>query len=190
MMVLIYYSASIILGFILGIYYKNRQISTEERKFTQQVEDIFSNVLSNVRKGRLKFSKRFNKYVHFKCGKYFVVYTIDNCQLSIFQGEICIALSNQIDPKITNEISDFIEHEFSKEINDVVEVDGNLISKNCFPNINNSQKWEDSFLNKIEDENNKKENKLNLDHILDKISDTGYETLTEIEKEFLKNFSK
>ena len=67
-------------------------------------------------------------------------------------------------------------------INDVVYLQNNIIDRQTYMRLTSNEKFETK--KKV------KKNILTLDGVLDKINIVGYDNLTDLEKEFLKNCSK
>ena len=181
--VVVTYVVGLAMGFFLGV----KWIVHQERKATQsikkKIEDIFINIKDNIQ--TMSFKQRIHQFAHFTIDKYTVVYIMDKKELAIFEGENCIAISNQLErSNIPIDIMKFIDDNFKKQINEeIINVNGYIVSKNFIKNM----PVEKSDIDKLIESN---KSKLSLDEVLDKISHTGMEGLTTEEKEFLNNYGK
>jgi hypothetical protein len=167
----------IVIGFLAGIRYisfLNKKRDTEYRKRT---EKLFTEVTS----GDLIFYRVINNIVELYAQnkKYKVFYMINKRELCIFEDDLCIAISSSISKELTDKIIDTIDKKFKKEINDVIVINGQTVSKKYLETIANPSDIENII--------NKNKSKLSVDDILDKINKFGKESLTEEELIFLKN---
>lgn len=197
-------------GFISGLlffialdniskYYKNKKI-------TKDVADQFSELLNNLRVGKTKFTSRVNDviYIETKLKDWKdvkIILLLDKQMVCIFKEEKCLYTSDLIETNLKTEIIQEIYNIYSNDIDDTIDVMGYKVSKNDFKNKINEIRENFSFnLNDMldQDENasdvdkiiNENDNKLDLNDILDKINDNGYESLSEYEKTFLDHISK
>ena len=170
----------IVIGFYTGVkwvFYQTKKVSDDIKK---GIEKIFIDIKSNIK--TMTFKQRIHQFSHFNLGKYTIVYIMDKKEIAIFEEETCVAISNQLDSKIPNDIIKFIDEHFTKEINDdVINVQGYIVSKNFIKKME-----EPSDISKIIESN---KTKYSLDDILDKISSNGINKLTKEEQEFLKGYS-
>jgi len=175
-----------IIAFLIGIYLGTElllfTIKRANKKSQDKIETIFVSILNNIKS--IKFSQRVHHYVQFKVEKYLLVYILDKKELAIFDGESCIANSTQIDKQISDKLIKYLDSNFKKEINDdLIDVGGYFVSQSYIDEVNKSFTEMD-----LSDENYEEE--LNLDDILDKINNSGINSLTEKELEFLNNWGK
>jgi hypothetical protein len=182
-MVTIYIIIAFALGFYGGIQTVFHIIKLKDKKEKDQIEGLFINVLNNIKS--IKFDQRVNQYVQFEIENYLLVYILDKKELSLYQGEECIASSRQISKKISDSIIKYINENFNKEINeDIVDVGGYLVSPSYIEEINSKYTDEEEY----EYYEEEYEETLNLDDILDKINKDGIKSLTQDELEFLNNY--
>lgn len=179
------------LGFILGVLYVHTKNFLRNKKILRGIENEFKNILDNFSK--VSFLKRINQYVYFNFEKYELIYTLDSKEIHIFQNEKCIYTSNQILGNIIiKNLESKILEKWNKDINDVVEINNAIISVNLmkkeFRSLGVNEEEIEFILSEKKEETQK--NEYNLDDVLDKINQVGYNNLTEEEKEFLKNVSK
>lgn len=201
-----------ILGMIWGIvvyHIVNKYIDKKTQKeISKNIFNSFREVLSNVKKDKTVFVSRVNQTVIFdtRIEKYDVVnivYLMDKQVVCIFKDNNCIYTSDSLDNNLKSDLLIEINEKFKKQINDVVNIMGMTISKEEFnvrmQEIQNMFKQNPNTFGKIDellegegemdkiiDEN---ENKFDIDSILDKISKSSYDSLTNAEKDFLNNYS-
>jgi len=181
----IVFGLGLIIGFIGGVKFLSWQIQSEDKKTQKKSEDFFLEVTSR----KLTFKQRVNNIVQFFTPEqdYTIVYIIDKKQIAIFDKDDCIAISSSIDQKITDKIINKIEDNFKTEINDdLLEINGQKISKSYFKEISKPMEKPSDIETIVEDN----ESRFTVDGLLDKILESGRESLTEKELEFLNNHSK
>jgi len=180
-MVIIYIILIFALGFYGGMETVLHIIKKRDKKEKDQIESLFINILDNIKS--IQFGQRVHHYVQFKTESYLLVYILDKKELSLFQGENCIASSNQIDKNISDSIIKYIDENFNKEINeDIVDVGGYLVSPSYIEEVNSH------YTDEEYDDYEEVEEELNLDDILDKINKEGIKSLTKDELDFLNNY--
>lgn len=191
-----------ITGLFTGLKISNfllekRQRSSDE-KIISDINDVYENLLNSFLIGKVKFSSRVNQICHLlseieENKSVEVAYFLDKKEVAIFENGVCIHTSELVKKETLSKISEFIESAFVKEINDVVDVMGLLMSKSEFER-NFKIKYEDFQFNKenlTEIEKIVSENsfKFDIDEVLDKISAFGISSLTIEEKLFLDKYS-
>ena len=127
-------------------------------------------------------------------GKINMVFFIDKNDLSIFKDGNCVYTTQNVDQDIINSITSMIWSRFSERISDVVQLYNNIMDRKTFMKLVSQAKTEIQVINLDENGNIidpinhfQKDETLTLDGILDKINQVGYDGLTQIEKDFLKN---
>ncbi len=201
---------SFILGIIWGfvIYHISLSIKSKvnNKKLINKISNKFSEVLSNLKTKKALFVSRVNNTVLIdmrikELDIVNIVYIMDRNLVCIFKDNQCLYTTESVDESLQNEILSEINNKFNREINDVVDVMGTIISKEEFQNkikelsILTSQSnlnIEDLIKESTETEIINEENdlKLDIDEILDKINKNGLESLSKFELEFLNNYSK
>jgi hypothetical protein len=201
---------SFILGIIWGfvIYHISLSIKSKvnNKKLINKISNKFSEVLSNLKTKKALFVSRVNNTVLIdmrikELDIVNIVYIMDKNIVCIFKDNQCLYTTESVDESLQNEILSEINNKFNREINDVVDVMGTIISKEEFQNkikelsILTSQSnlnIEDLIKESTETEIINEENnlKLDIDEILDKINKNGLESLSKFELEFLNNYSK
>jgi hypothetical protein len=172
---------------------------------------IFTDVLEQIDTNKSTFTNRINQHITLdmrlkKFGKVTLFYDIDERILAISKENNVILLSNQlceVFPDLIDNICDHIEVRWHKEIDDVVDVNGTLVSREFLENNlrkNLEEKGIQGFSIFVSPEtpfNEISPTKLDMeevqntiDNILDKIGQTGIESLTPEEKDFLKKYGK
>ena len=181
----IVFTLGIVIGFIGGVKFILWQIKNESDKTQKKTEDFFIEVTSM----KLTFKQRVNNMVQFFTPEkdYTIVYIMDKKEIAIFEKDNCVAISSSISKEVTDKIINKIEVDFKSEINDdVLDINGQKISKKYFEKLSTSAE-KPSDIESLVEEN---ETRFTVDDILDKILESGRESLTEKELEFLNNHSK
>jgi hypothetical protein len=169
------------------------------QKIRQKNNLVFKQILTNLQNGKGKFISRINSTVQIDTkikseGKINMVFFIDKNEISIFKDGNCIYTSQNIDIDIINSIISMIWSRFSDRISDVVQLYNNIMDRKSFMKLVSQAKTEIQVINLDENGNIidtiddfKSTEPLTLDGILDRINQVGYDNLTQIEKDFLKN---
>jgi hypothetical protein len=203
-----------ILGTYIGLkvshYLLKKDEEQERKKIIDNINKIYNEVLTSVSIGKIKYKTRVNQICYLVSeieteGVIEIVYMIDKKDLGIFKNGKCIYTSDLANKETIRRISDFIEFKFRKEISDVVNILGMVVSKSEFEKTlgikfedfekiknNMSQNFNpDEFLKfgKFEDTLSEIEDNFDIDDILDKISAFGLNSLTSAERLFLDNYS-
>jgi hypothetical protein len=207
-MTLISFILVFLIGIIIGGYLQKRltlkAIDIENGKLILSKKNDFLEVLKNLRLGSTKFKSRVNDTVYVSTtllehGEIDVIYMMDKSDIAIFKENKCIHTSDSVDKEIIHEIVNTIFMVHNKQINDIVEILGFTFYREEFEksfninfeelkksNIFGSSIQDVSEIDKINADNQKR---LNIDDILDKISEFGIASLTIEERLFLDNYS-
>jgi hypothetical protein len=181
----------LLVAFILGagtsltfVYLLSKRVDT---KLKQKVNDIFQEVLDNLKEDFVKFECRLNNMVQLSTSldtldSVGIVYIIDRHEISIFKESECIYTSSNLDSKIKENIVSQIWSKFSNQINDTVQVYDLTYDCNTFLKVSQVQKVD------LQEEEFDKQPIFDLDDILDRINEIGFENLDDAEKEFLKKY--
>jgi hypothetical protein len=194
------------LGVLLGAkVYKTmveNELKKENEKLVTNINSQYSQLLDNITTGFSRFKSRVNSTVHIEStlndhGNIDIIYLLDKNDVAIFQGNKCLYTSDKADKHVISDITKAINHLYKKEITEVIDFFGLVLSKQEFekqfsfdPNeilklVKNSTNQDISEMDKIIDEN---QLKFDVDEILDKISNYGIDVLTPEERKFLDNF--
>ena len=129
-----------------------------------------------------------------------LIYLMDKNIVCIFKDNQCLYTTDSINKGLQSDILNELNDKFNKEINDVIDVMGMVISKEEFQNkikeISNLAKnnidIEELLKDKNETETIEDDNELkhDIDEILDKINKHGLKSLNYSEIDFLNNYSK
>ncbi len=204
-MIAIYIIISFLFGVILGAkVYKTmieNELKKENEKLVTNINSQYSQLLNNITTGFSRFKSRVNSTVHIEStlndhGNIDIIYLLDKNDVAIFQGNKCLYTSDKADKHVISDITKAINHLYKKEITEVIDFFGLVLSKQEFekqfsfdPNeilklVKNSSNQDISEMDKIIDEN---KSKFDVDEILDKISKFGINALTPDERNFLDN---
>jgi len=199
----------LVLSYLLGSFVTNVRLKITELSLVKDIKKKYNNLLNNLINNKTSFIKVFDKHIYLSTnmeglGDVTIIYFIDNESISIFDKDKCLYVSNTIDEKLKGEIISMINNLYKDDINDVINVLGVNISRSELEfkikeitqdrineidfiknNINSLE--EESEIDRIIIEN---ESKHTIDSVLDKIIDSGYENLSDTEKDFLLNLNK
>jgi hypothetical protein len=178
-------------GFPLGIFFVYLIGYIKTKKLFKSIESVFTNILNNFSK--VSFNKRINQYVYLKFGNYELIYMLDTKEIHIFENEKCVYTSTQIlGSEVINKLENRILEKWNNDINDVININNAIISVNTMKREFRNLGVNDEDINYILSQRKEIEEEIvyNLDEILDKINQVGYDKLSNEEKEFLKNISK
>ena len=175
---IIYFIATFLVAYLLGMKTVTYSISNKAKREKKKVESIYIEILEQGED--IKFTQRVQEFAQFTSNEYMIVYLLDKREVSIFKDDMCVATPGQIDPKINEKIVRYLDNHFKKDIEDIVNIDGYIISKSYYDDMINSRTSTKKKKEKIE---------LNLDDILDKISKKGIGSLTKNELNYLNKFS-
>lgn len=189
-------------GFIFGVLsyhlYNKLMLIREISSKKQDTLNQFNELIRNIRSGNSQFKTRIKNTVLIESslmdfGKVIVVLNLEKNEISIIKEERCLYHSTEyLDMKKIKEILSTINEYHGHLINDVVEIMGVKVSRKELES--NIRHYQESLQKKIKmDTDEKKYVDLNLetldiDKILDKINESGIQSLTQEEINFLNNF--
>ena len=200
----------IVFSFAVGVYlgakiYKlmvENEINKENEKLITNINNQFNQVLKNISSGTSSFKSRINTTVHIESslidhGNIDIIYLLDKNDIAIFQGTRCLYTSDKVDKSVVESITETINVLYQKEISEVVDFFGLVLSKKEFErqfkldmnDIQNLAKnvTDNNQISEIDKIVGDNQTKFDVDEILDKILKSGIENLTPEEKEFLDN---
>jgi hypothetical protein len=201
-----------IFGFSTHKFFLNKNEEEIKRNKIEEINEIFTELHRSMLSGKVKYKNRMNQACYLlseldEYGVVEIVYMIDKKEIGIFKEGKCIYTSDLVDKEIVGNISNFIESVFKREISDVINVFGLVLSKSEFEKTfkikyEDFEKFRESLfssnfnsdidLNITDVKKNKKEAEIkyfDVDEILDKISTHGLSSLTDEERLFLDNYS-
>lgn len=199
---IISFSVGVIAGAKVYKFMIENNLKKENERLIDNINKQFKQILNNLGAGTSRFKSRVNSTVHIESvlndhGSIDIIYLLDKNDVAIFQGTKCLYTSDKADKKVINSITEAINLLYSREISEVVDFFGLVLSKHEFERqfkldineiqklVKNSGSVEISDVDKIIDNNN---TKFDVDEILDKISKHGIDILTPEEKRFLDNW--
>jgi hypothetical protein len=202
-------TVTFILGIIWGIVIYHLSLSIKNKvnnkKLLNDISDKFIEVLNNLKSKKALFISRINNTVVIdmrikELDVVNLIYLMDKNIVCIFKDNQCLYTTDSINKGLQSDILNELNDKFNKEINDVIDVMGMVISKEEFQNkikeisnlAKNNINIEELLKDKnetetIEDDN---ESKHDIDEILDKINKHGLKSLNYSEIDFLNNYSK
>jgi hypothetical protein len=204
-MIAVYIFISFVIGVLFGAkVYKTmveNEVKKENDKLIENINKQYVQLLENITTGLSKFKSRVNSTVHIEStlqdhGNIDIIYLLDKNDVAIFQNNKCLYTSDKADKHVISDIAKAIDHLYKREISEVVNFFGLVLSKQDFEKqfkfdfnemqklVKNTENQDQSEVDKIIDEN---KSKFDVDEILDKISKYGISILTPEEKKFLDN---
>lgn len=199
-------------GFTLGIlFYMILGSLTKYLKSKKIIDDSsnqFKEIINNLKTGTTNFVSRVNETIFIDTNlkdwkDVSIIYLIDKQMVCIFKENKCLYTTEIVDETLKNKLISEICEKYKTEIDDIIEIMGNKISKSEFENridefksssmegisFNFVTEEQDSEVDQIVIDN---EYKFDLDEILDKLAKNGYDRnfLSEEEIDFLDQKSK
>ena len=199
-------------GFTLGIlFYMILGSLTKYLKSKKIIDDSsnqFKEIINNLKTGTTNFVSRVNESIFIDTNlkdwkDVSIIYLIDKQMVCIFKENKCLYTTEIVDETLKNKLISEICEKYKTEIDDIIEIMGNKISKSEFESridefksssmegisFNFVTEEQDSEVDQIVIDN---EYKFDLDEILDKLAKNGYDRnfLSEEEIDFLDQKSK
>lgn len=199
-------------GFTLGIlFYMILGSLTKYLKSKKIIDDSsnqFKEIINNLKTGTTNFVSRVNETIFIDTNlkdwkDVSIIYLIDKQMVCIFKENKCLYTTEIVDETLKNKLISEICEKYKTEIDDIIEIMGNKISKSEFESridefksssmegisFNFVTEEQDSEVDQIVIDN---EYKFDLDEILDKLAKNGYDRnfLSEEEIDFLDQKSK
>lgn len=193
-----------IFGFLTKAILDGLKSVSKEIKERKRIEQRFKQVLRRIRKGKSDFKTRVNDTVYItmqlhEIGEVDIVFFLDSKRVGIFKENKCLEVSDSINKELNDEIVAEIETRYKEDIDDVVELLGNKISKKevdeKIENISQivNSKLEDIFkssglsndIEPVEEVHSEED----INAIFDKIAKSGIESITPAEKKILDDYS-
>jgi hypothetical protein len=202
---MVYNIVALLGAFCFGYLFSNlvRKIMDKmvDEESSKKVNDVYSNLLSNIYSDRTFFTSRINNTVSLETlidgeGKVNIMYMMDKKDIAIFKNDKCIYTSDLVKSDLLDDIITAIDIYHKDKILDTVNMMGLIFSR---------EEFEKKFNIRVEDLKrgmyapmevydidkmiNEDEIDFDIDYILDRISEVGIENLTPDEKEFLNNYN-
>jgi hypothetical protein len=198
-----------ILGFLFKAMVDGIKRTNAVIKIKRENEQKYKQVLRKLQKGKSKFKTRVNNTVYIsttlhEIGDVDIILFLDTKKVAIFQNSNCLHTSDTITDELRNEIVNEIQKIYAVEIDDVVELLGNKISRTEVEDKISEVMQSDEVSSKLEElkqylTNNNDNIKViedygytqeDVDAIFDKINKSGMVSITEEEKKILDDYSK
>lgn len=174
-------------GSIISLGFVVLDLKREKRRNYNKNTNFFKKIYSSlISTGQ--FVSRVNDNVDISIlfdGKpHNLIYIMDKSEIAIFLGKECLSISSAIDVNrgVVDNIISEISSRWGKKIRSVVNVNGSIIDSITYKRIT-SNFSSDEETNLVTNKNT-----FDLDDILDKINQVGYDNLSDGEKEFLTKF--
>lgn len=208
----------IICGIFVGKIYTKAREKVKKRLYKEESIKQYDNITRNIVTGNAKFKSKINNIVILTTklpvyGDVEILYEIDKQDISIFKDNKVLFISKDIDSTTISNIIRYISQIFSNEINkkrkkitpsdldigsmfagldigkimdDILKggMPGSSISFSYDPTSGSAQPLNTDV------KEQKKKIILEMDAILDRINEVGYDNLTKEEKDFLDNQNK
>lgn len=205
-----------LMGGTLGIFFSkiltDFAIKKSNREEREKLDSVFNLVLDNLRTGKTTFINRVNDVVSISTnikehGDINLIYILNRKSnpISIFKDGVCLYTTNLCSESLVSDISTSIDSIYKDEIDDYIEILGMKMSRSDlsrmfgmeFPKTvdkkmeikffdNSKGEEEIDILDDILSEN---EFSFDIDEVLEKISSTGMDSLSQGELDFLKEYS-
>jgi hypothetical protein len=196
--------ATFITGFVLGAICYDLFIQIRNKvkylKIRTEIKSFFEEIRRLLKTKDSDFSNRINHLVFLKIknstkGNIDLIYDITKNEILISKEGKIINSCNDIDEKLKIDIIQDIQNLFWENINDIVDIGGHIMDRKTFEEtLSAATKKVNLIINQGKNPSldvvSKEEENLSLDSILDKISESGIDSLNESEKTFLKKYSK
>lgn len=192
----LYLLLAVIIGLVLGVNLTLRYISFKfsknEADLKTKHEGIYQKVLNSILNGSAKFISRINNAVQIgtnipEHGDVSVIYFLDRKEVAIFKGQDCLYTTSMVKSETVDSISRAVWSKYANKINDTISILGHVYDKKSFTKMYGNV-FDPTILDQnINEPTPTEEQPLELDDILDKINKVGYDNLSDVEKQFLKN---
>lgn len=195
-----------VMGFLFKAFIDGIKKTLTAIKLKKENEQKYKQVLRKIQKGKSKFKTRVNNTVYisttlYEIGDVDVILFLDTKKVAIFQNSTCLYTSDAINEDLKNEIVKEIEERYAVEIDDVVELLGNKISRTEIEDKISEVMQSDEVNSKLEELRQHLYNVENIvedygytqedvDAIFDKIAKNGMKSITDDEKKILDDYSK
>lgn len=188
-----------ILGFLFKAFIDGIKATGAAMKIKKDNEQKYKQVLRRIRKGKSSFKTRVNNTVYIntklhETGEVDIILFLDTKKVAIFQNNACLHTSDAINEELKNEIVKEIEERYAVEIEDVVDLLGNKISRkeiddrmNEILSTNVEELFQTLNTKNTEDSPYTQED---IDAIFDKIAKNGITSISDEEKKILDDYSK
>lgn len=192
-------------GFVLANLAIRMAKKIKSKKLYIESSTQFEHALESIKNGKSSFFSRVNSTVIIKTSdkkneEIDIIYLIDKKMICIFKNNVCLYTSDGISILLKENIIMNINYIYKKEIEDIVELFGVVISKKelheKFEELKEKMSKGEIKIDESEESNIEKiigkpcSKYLDIDQILDKINEVGLDKLSYEEKEFLNNFKK
>ncbi len=178
--------SNFILGFLSAVILYRLISFLTNMMIIDKKKKVYKEILSNLDSGLVSFVYRINSMVSLKTktslGDISIIFYLDKKDIYLFEGDKALYTSVDLPTKMIDDISSKIFSKFSFKINDVVIFNKSVYDKNTFYSMSNVEEIPDNTGKVEEDKPN-----YNLNDILDKINEIGYEKLSKSEKDFLNS---
>jgi len=205
-----------LMGITVGIFFSRIltgfAIKKSNREEREKLDSVFNLVLDNLRTNKTTFINRVNDVVSISTnikehGDINLVYILNkkSNSISIFKDGVCLYTTNLCSESLVRDISTSIDLRYKDEIDDYVEILGMKMSRSDLSRMfgmelpktidkkieikffdNSKEEEESDVLGDILSEN---ESSFDIDEVLEKISSTGMNSLSQDELDFLKEYS-
>jgi len=195
------------IGILISKWLDKINAKLSHKKLVLEKNIQYKQILEKVNTKRSRFKNRVNNTVYIGVklndyGRVDVFLLLDRNDIVVFKNDKCIMTSDLVDKDLLNKTIEAIYRVHHHRIDDVVQVLGMTFSREEFEksfgiSVQELNRRADEMMNSINGDKsdikniiNKNKSKLDLDEILDKISQVGIENLTKEELDFLNNYNK
>jgi hypothetical protein len=191
----LYLLLALVIGLVLGVNlalrYVSFKVSKNEADLKSKHESVYQKVLNNILNGSAKFVSRINNAVQIGTnipdhGDVSVIYFLDRKEVAIFKEQDCLYTTSMVNAETVDSISRAVWSKYANKINDTISILGHVYDKQSFVKMYGNV-FDPTTLDLNQFSNEPTDQPLDLDDILDKINKVGYDNLSDVEKQFLKN---
>jgi len=174
------------LSIFYGLFKLDQYLSL--KKLQDEYNTFYNEINSLIGTNSFKFISRFNELITFKVntpsiGNVNLIINLVRGDISVWEKDQLLYTSNYVDPQLLTEIFNKIISYYSLKINDCFKVMENIVDKATIKKMNPDIIFPEAFPKPDP-------TFLDIDIVLDKISEVGMNNLTIDEKEFLENYQK
>lgn len=155
-------------------------------KLTEECSRLYREVYESILSNRSSFKSRVNNCVEIlvdtpSYGSFQLFYYPDKKDLVLARSKEIVYTTHYCKPEIIEKVSNLILSKYNREISDVIRLGNHVIDANTYNSIVNSY-YPSNFRTPPPSSFS-----YDLDDVLDRISQVGYDNLTDGEKDFLKS---
>lgn len=181
---ILFFIFGILIGFVLCLLALNYHVKMNNIKSFNSNTNFFKSILKSIKENG-RFIGRINNNVEISIDlsgdRLSVFLLMDKSDIIVLREQECIKISENSDPLVIKDIVSEIISKWKDSIYTVINMNGTIIDRSTYFRITNN------FSIHQEEPNIKYKKVFNLDEILDRIGEIGFDNLSEEEKDYLKS---